>query len=117
MNGTGSIAAPSLADLEVQMVAGAGAGRAFDAELLTDPHARPRPDRGVDAGQVRVRGLQAAAVVEHDEVAVPAGGPGTDNGSGRGGDHRAGPGQGGQVLPGVHPPLVVDRVVLLPEPA
>ena len=89
-------------DFEVEVVAGAGAGGALEPELLSDGDGCAGSDGGVDAGEMRVAGLDASGVLEVDDVAVAGGVPaGPDDAASGRGDDGAGPGLGGHVLPAV----------------
>src|SRR5690606_30679100 len=74
-------------------------------------------DGGVDVGEVGVAGGDSAAVVDEDEVAVPAGVAGVGGGAGGCGDDGSAGGDGGHVLAGVWSPGAQDGVEPHPEPA
>ena len=98
-------------DLEVQVEPGGGfTGGSFDPEPLANRHDGSGPHLAVDAGQVCIASRDAAGVVEGDYVAVCASGADARHGAGGGCHHRTCGREGGEVLAGVQPPLLIYGV-------
>ena len=115
MNGTGSTGRPLISTWKWRWSPVLVPVEPSTPSLCADGDRGTGSDLGVDAGQVPVAGADAAAVAEGDDVAVPGIAAALITVPAEAATTGPAAGEGGQVLAGVQPPLLVDGVVAAAE--